>query len=174
MSNKKKILLLNSNFEILSFVDERRAIKYLIKDKTEVISNWNNEEISFASGSIKLPAILRLKHEAKRNYYNTFYSRYAVMKRDQYSCQYCRIKLLPSEATIDHIIPCSRGGKNSFTNCVVSCFTCNNSKGNRTPEEAGMTLIRKPAFPDFSSSFGLNEKMEPWHNEWSNFIKVGN
>jgi 5-methylcytosine-specific restriction endonuclease McrA len=51
------------------------------------------------------------------------------------------------ELTIDHIIPKSRGGSESWENLVAACTKCNNKKGNRTPDEAGMVLINKPRRP---------------------------
>jgi 5-methylcytosine-specific restriction endonuclease McrA len=60
--------------------------------------------------------------------------------------------------TIDHVIPQSRGGKNSFENCVTSCFDCNNKKGNRTPNEANMYMKRRPYSPTISEFLRLKVK----------------
>jgi len=60
-------------------------------------------------------------------------------------CQYCGAKGIP--LTIDHVIPKALGGKDIWTNLVTACHSCNNRKGNRTPEEAGMALNRKPKKP---------------------------
>ena len=64
-----------------------------------------------------------------------------VHERDDYTCQYCAIDLTPETATVDHVLPVSRGGLSDFDNLVSSCTPCNERKGNRTPDEAGMPLL---------------------------------
>ena len=71
-------------------------------------------------------------------------SRKNVLRRDRHRCQYCRSN---DRLTIDHVIPKSRGGKDTWENLVAACVPCNNRKGSRTPEEAGMPLLRKPFRP---------------------------
>lgn len=74
------------------------------------------------------------------------------MVRDRYLCVYCKSN---RDLTIDHVIPASRGGKNSFENCVTACRTCNNKKGNRTPREAKMFLKKQPYAPTISEFFRI-------------------
>jgi len=68
-----------------------------------------------------------------------------VMKRDHYTCQYegCHRRA----DTIDHIIPLCQGGRTVWQNLVACCLGCNQSKGGRTPEQAGMCLKRVPMGP---------------------------
>ena len=68
------------------------------------------------------------------------------MRRDDHKCQYCGKKNV--EMTVDHIIPKSKGGADSWENLVTACVKCNNIKGNRTPEEIGMKLHSKPRKPN--------------------------
>ena len=164
----KKILLLNNSYEVLNFITERRAIRLIFNDKCEIISEWE-DEITWFSGSMKLPSILKLKNNVRRNYYSTVFSRPAVLKRDNKTCQYCNTKLRDSQITIDHIIPKSQGGSNSFINCVVSCHACNNMKANRTPEQANMTLLKRPVHPSYSN-FKIDEPQEFWHSDWNDYI----
>lgn len=67
--------------------------------------------------------------------------------RDNHECQYCGTKVYGDEATIDHITPKSRGGKNTWTNTCIACFKCNTKKRDLTPSEAGMVLRTKPVKP---------------------------
>lgn len=165
----KKTLLLSTTYEVLSFVPERKVFKLLSKeDKVEILSSWD-EVIVWGSGSIKMPAILRLKHHIRRNYFNSNFSRSALVKRDRSSCQYCGKKLPASQITLDHILPRAQGGITSFTNCVVACQICNNRKGDRTPEQAGMVLLRKPTHPSFSNHQSLDGR-EMWHQEWDYYL----
>lgn len=171
LSKMKKTLLLNASYEILSFIVERKALKLMIKDKVEVISSWD-ETISFINGKMKLPAILRLKTHVRRNYFNSNFSRRALVKRDKSTCQYCNKVLSASQVTIDHVLPRSQGGITSFINCVVCCYICNNGKANRTPEQAQMILLKRPAAPTFASIFNYIDSHESWHPDWSDFLKI--
>ena len=166
-----KTLLLNASYEVLSFIVERKALKLLIKEKVEVISNWN-ETISSVSGKMKLPAILRLKTHVRRNYFNSNFSRRALVKRDKSTCQYCNKYLPASQITVDHVLPRSHGGITSFANCVVCCHTCNNTKANRTPEQARMVLLKRPGMPSFASTFNHIDTSEAWHKDWNDFLKI--
>jgi len=70
-------------------------------------------------------------------------TRAAVLRRDNYRCAYCG----RPGATLDHIVPKSRGGRTTWTNCVAACPECNGKKADRTPVEAGMMLRVRPAPP---------------------------
>lgn len=169
MSNSKKTLLLSANYEPLSFINERKAIKLVINDKVEILNNWQ-EKIVFSSGSFHHPATLKLKTLFKRKFVNNSFNRQIMIKRDQSCCMYCGRFLAPSQITVDHVIPRSLGGKTSFTNCVCSCFECNNKKGNKTPEQAGLTLLRKPEKPIFMSDIDFYYKHDHWHDDWHQFL----
>lgn len=91
--------------------------------------------------------ILHVNHKRKSIKSRPRFSRKNVYIRDGYRCQYCDKRFPSSELNIDHVVPTSRGGKTTWTNTVLSCVACNDKKANRTPEEAGMTLIRQPQVP---------------------------
>ena len=74
-----------------------------------------------------------------------------VFVRDQYACQYTGEVYPKHLLTIDHVVPRSRGGMTTWDNIVTACRKCNIKKGNRTPSEANMTLIRKPKSPTIIS-----------------------
>lgn len=136
----------------------------MINNKVEVLSEW--EEKFYCSGKeIKYPAVVKLKYLVKVPKKDVFFNRYAVFKRDQFICQYCGESLNFKTATIDHIVPKISGGKNDFTNCVTSCYTCNNSKGRRTLEEASMKLLRQPFVPKFSHIQTVGDE-GIWHDSW--------
>lgn len=84
----------------------------------------------------------------------------AVHERDHWSCAYCGrsvSKTPPCEAllaTVDHILPVSRGGPSSWTNLVSACKECNNRKADRTPAEAGMPLRVEPFDPALAYRVG--------------------
>lgn len=165
-----KTLLLNSSYEVLNFVNEKKCIKLLFKNKVDVISCWD-DNIVWGSGRIKHPSILRLKNHVRRNYFNSNFSRKALVKRDRNTCQYCHKKLAASQLTIDHIIPRSQGGITSFTNCVVCCQSCNIKKADKTIEESNMVLFKKPTHPSFSAQHCISDQQEYWSVDWDDFLE---
>lgn len=170
-------LLLNANFEPLGFIDQTRVIKLLYKKKVEIIdygsgpSVWNRT-VNTIDQKIKVPATVRLKTrvKVKQNPAPRF-SRKAVMTRDEWVCQYCSCSLSSKDATIDHVIPRSRGGENSWTNCVTSCKDCNTKKRDLTPEGAGLNLRKRPTIPSRFNFLSFSVKKTVWHPDWEFFIK---
>jgi 5-methylcytosine-specific restriction endonuclease McrA len=114
--------------------------------KVEILK-YSEKKIKRADGSfINIPKVMRLLEIVRRIYRAKVpWNRKNVLTRDRNRCMYCGRK--DRSLTIDHVFPQSRGGTTSFENCVASCFECNNQKGNRTPREAGMKLIRQPFAP---------------------------
>jgi hypothetical protein len=165
----KKTLLLDSSYQVLRFIPERKLFKLLIKGKIEIESSWN-DEVNWIDGKIKHPATVRLKNHVKRNYFNSNFSRKALVKRDKSQCQYCGKKLTASLITIDHVLPRAQGGITSFTNCVVCCQNCNNKKADKTPEQANMILFKRPTHPSFSAQSYLDDPQENWHEDWNDFL----
>jgi len=94
------------------------------------------------------------------------FSRQNLYVRDRRTCQYCGTPFEHKYLTYDHVIPRSKGGQTEWTNVVTCCLACNLKKGGRTPEEAGMSLIRKPRAPIWipllTMSLGIEETPAPW------------
>jgi len=166
-----KTLLLGASYEVLYFIDYKKTIKHLVKNKVEIVSFWDNT-ISFGNGEIQYPSIVRLLKQPNRYYFNNNFSRKALIKRDNATCQYCYVKLLNSEITMDHVLPKAQGGGTSFVNCVVACKTCNNKKDNRTPEQANMKLLKKPTLPSFTAVKKNLDNPDIWHKDWDGFLNT--
>lgn len=161
-------LLLNSTYECISFISERKVFKLFANNKIEIISSWEHET-AWGRGKISHPAVVRLKHQVRWIPRKLKFHRNAVFKRDRFICQYCGAQPGPARLTIDHIIPRGMGGGNSWKNCVTACDPCNKVKGNRTPEMAGMRLIVKPQVPLLNIVYDF-EMLRPKHEEWRNFL----
>ncbi len=97
------------------------------------------------------------------------FSRRNIFERDQHTCQYCAKKLPKSELSIDHVIPQSKGGSDSWENLVLACLKCNVRKGNHTPSEANMPLIRRPRKPQWLPSLGARLPSAEL-NSWQRFV----
>jgi 5-methylcytosine-specific restriction endonuclease McrA len=92
-----------------------------------------------------IPGVVRLIVYRRMPRFNRAVSRKSVMLRDRMTCQYCHQAFEARKLTLDHVIPRSRGGANTWENMVACCHPCNNRKADKTPAEAGMPLNRKPA-----------------------------
>ncbi len=158
-------LLLNSTFEPLMVVSWKKAITMLMLGKVEVVEEYDRL-IRGVSLALTLPAVIRLHRYVKRKTPIVKFSRQNLYFRDRGKCQYCGSAFEHKQLTYDHVIPRSRGGQTEWTNVVSCCTACNLKKGGRTPEEAGMSLIRKPKAPIWipllTMSLGLEEPPAPW------------
>ncbi len=157
-----KVLLLNSSYEPLHICSWRRAIILLVKGKAVAVES-NGKQVH---PEIRMPLVIRLLYYVKIPHKEISLSRRNLMHRDNYMCQYCGKR---SELTIDHVLPRSRGGKDTWDNVVVACLRCNVTKGNRTPKEADMRLMKQPTRPTDFIHFELSkqhqagfEDMDQW------------
>lgn len=170
-------LLLNATYEPLQVVSWKRAVRMLFQDKVEVVEVYEHR-IHSVSLTIHVPAVIRLVHYVKvrRAHARVKFSRTNLFARDRYRCQYCGSKYPARELTYDHVVPVARGGRKSWENIVTCCVDCNRRKGNRTPIEAGLKLLKQPRAPiGFPSKvqFLLSKTTAPepwktyifWHRE---------
>ena len=98
-------------------------------------------------GPIRIPSVIVAVNYAKVPMRRPTLNARAIRERDGNRCQYTGELLRPDEGSIDHIVPRSRGGKDTWDNCVWSNKQINNRKGNKLPQEAGLKLIRTPRPP---------------------------
>ena len=97
--------------------------------------------------SIPVPEVIVLARYGKIPNQDLTFSRWNLYKRDRYTCQYCGKQPRTEDLSIDHVIPRARGGKSTWTNCVLACMDCNAKKASCTPEDVGLKLRREPAKP---------------------------
>lgn len=142
----QQVLVLNFNYQPLNVTNVRRAIVLICLGKAETVET-DSGVFRAASLAIEVPAVVRLQHYVKRPIPVLRVSRKSIFARDAHTCQYCGVSRVP--LTLDHIIPKDKGGHTDWDNLVCCCIKCNNKKGNRTPEEAGMRLIRQPMRPKY-------------------------
>ncbi len=138
------VLVLNNAFEAINICTARRALVLVMKGAATVQEN-SDQFLRTARMLLPLPSVIRLLSYRKVPRHVRSVSRKNILIRDSYTCQYCRTVLPASRLTLDHVIPRSRSGKSTWENMVACCYACNNRKGNKTPDEASMTLVRRPA-----------------------------
>lgn len=139
-------LLLNATYEPLTVIDWRKALCLVMLGKADAIEHYE-DEVRGANTSFARPAVLRLRHRVRWARKTIRFSRQHVYLRDRYMCQYCATRKPRMELTFDHVVPRTRGGRTNWHNIVTCCFDCNQRKADRTPEEAGMTLVKQPYAP---------------------------
>ena len=124
----------------------QRAVVLAYLGKVEVIETWD-AELRSPSTAIFTPAVVRLKKGSVSTKQSVRFSRINVFTRDKFRCQYCGERKPIRRLNYDHVVPRVQGGKTVWENIVTSCYACNDRKGSRTPEQAGMTLLRQPKKP---------------------------
>ena len=141
------VLVLNSSYEPLHFTNWKRAVILLFKEKAKVISQR----------VIRLVNYVIIPYRRMTNMYPT---RNLIYKRDKNKCQYCGST---KSLTIDHVIPKSKGGEDTWENLVVACSSCNVKKGDKLLEQTNMKLARTPRAPVSKVLMDLeNSNREEW------------
>ncbi|HYL68396.1 MAG TPA: HNH endonuclease [Candidatus Limnocylindria bacterium] len=137
------VLVLNATFEPINVTAVRRALVLMLKGVAQA-EETNHHEVHSTSKAIKVPSVIRLLTYRHIPQQSRALSRKNILLRDRNTCQFCAAAFPASELTLDHVVPRSRGGRSSWENLVACCYACNNRKGDRTPEEAGLKLQRRP------------------------------
>ena len=168
------VLALNRNYMAVHIISVRRAFCLLFKELAEVVNveagrymsydfeGWREtSELKAVLGEreededwmqavnfqIEVPRIVRLLRYDRVPNNTVKFNRRNVFLRDGHRCQYCGQRYSSTRLSLDHVLPRSRGGEDSWENIVCACLTCNVRKGHRTPTEAGMDLIKSPVKP---------------------------
>ena len=140
---QEPVLVLNATFEPINVTAVRRAMVLMIKGVAQA-EEIHHTQVRSASRALPVPSVIRLLAYRHIPQQTRALSRKNILLRDRNTCQFCSRTLPASELTLDHVVPRSRGGRSSWENLVACCYQCNNSKGDRTPEEAGIALARRP------------------------------
>jgi 5-methylcytosine-specific restriction endonuclease McrA len=131
-----------------------------------------DDAIPVIGGAIRVPRIIHLHGVERPPRARVPLSRRNLMARDAHQCQYCGRQPAIRELNIDHVVPRSRGGADTWENLVTSCKPCNLRKGWRTPEEANMKLARKPFRPTWSTGAQILLVVGERFKEWDPFLKA--
>lgn len=166
----EKTLVLDRGFQPHRVVSWQRAITMLFQEKVEVISEYDEEVYRGRTMTIKMPAVVRLLQVVRRKK-SVRFSRINVLTRDNWCCQYCGNKFPTSKLNYDHVVPRSQGGKTIWENIVTSCYPCNAKKRDKTPQQAGMRLRRKPYKPKSLPVIAFYvEDHKTIPEAWQNFV----
>jgi 5-methylcytosine-specific restriction endonuclease McrA len=167
-----------STWEPLGVISVPRAINLVLAGKALVIEE-SGKFIRTVRDSLAIPSVIVLKHYINVPRRQAPWSRKGVLMRDGYSCIYCGVRpgmilqgkiLARASMTVDHILPKSRGGKDTWTNTACACPVCNHRKGDKLPHEAGMKMLWEPKRPR------TNYVVLEFGNEnetWKRYIDIG-
>ena len=163
-------LLLNASYEPLRIISWKKALTLFFSGKVEVIEEYD-EQVHSITFAVKLPSIIRLlKYVRVKNLNRVKFSRANIYARDDYTCQYCGKKFVSEDLTFDHVVPVANGGQKRWDNIVAACFRCNHKKGGRTPEDAGMKLIRRPTEPHWLPAFHVTFRLKAPPDSWRDYL----
>lgn len=165
----KPVLVLNASYEPINICAARRALVLILKG---VASPEEQGAVSLHSArqAVRIPSVIRLLEYRRIPHQTRSLSRKNILMRDRYTCQYCHKTLPSNELTLDHVIPRSRAGETTWENLVACCHGCNNRKGNRTPEEAGMRLARSPRPFSLHTSRHLMRLLGKGEDQWRKYL----
>jgi hypothetical protein len=147
---KNTILVLNFDYTPINLASGKRAIVLLLKQKAQKLSSRVIRLLTY----VRIPFVKIVNHKPSKT---------AIYKRDGNKCQYCGAT---KHLTIDHIIPKSKGGGDSWINLVVACSSCNTKKGDKLLEHSGLKLMWQPTAPTNRIHFSL---LESNNSEWSQY-----
>ena len=184
------VLVVNRFFQPVQLTTARRAFLLLFGGSALAIdevgdlhdfSAWRglpirdavDDELPIVGGALRIPRVLHLRRYERTRRLTVRLTRKNLMLRDAHQCQYCARRPLVRELNIDHVVPRSRGGQDSWENLVTACRVCNLRKAWKTPEEASMRLLRPPATPRWSTTTQILMGAPHPFKEWDPFLKTG-
>lgn len=191
---EKPVLVLNKNYMAIGTSPLYKALNLLFthdaenRPKAVVIDDdcmphtweeWSRLKVKDGEAAIytvyksfRIPEVIKLSKYDKMPRQTVVFSRANIFKRDEYTCQYCGKKPGSEELTIDHVVPKSNGGKTTWTNCVLSCISCNSIKGSFACEEVknskfpkGMKLLKQPFQPKLKDL-----KLTLYYKSWKQWL----
>lgn len=154
-----KCLLLNVDYSLITVISWKRAIIWHFKYQNnknygiDIIDFYKKDYILGVNNQkFPIPSVAKTNRYFRMNNDKVVFSRKNIFIRDNYTCQYCNRKFDYKDLTYDHVVPKSAWPFSTtstcWTNIVTACVACNNKKGNRTPKEANMPLIKTPRKPE--------------------------
>ena len=137
-----KTLKLDSSYRPVEIISATDAFGMVYMGRANIIEVYEDICFNSVSGSYPIPCVISLNRFVRLNKSPLRCNKRNVLWRDRNTCQYCR-QILPAEKlTLDHVTPKSRGGPKSWDNIVACCHKCNQLKGNRLPQEAGVSWLQ--------------------------------
>jgi 5-methylcytosine-specific restriction endonuclease McrA len=181
------VLVLNRVYQPVHITSVRRAFSLLYQGAAKAIDeqfqlfdfdSWSElaaaaheDAVGTVGRRIRVPRVIVLAVYERMPKTRVRFSRFNIYARDENTCQYCGVRLPRADLNLDHVIPRSRGGATTWENVVCSCVPCNLRKGGRTPDEAGVRLLRLPGRPRWTPMF-RSATRRAFYREWRPFLSL--
>lgn len=182
-----KVLVLNRSYLPVHITSVRRAFSLLyqgiacavneqyrtfdFQSWTELSASVHDDTIGLVGRVVRVPRVILLVAYDRVPRRHVRFSRFNIYARDRNTCQYCGHKFARNDLNLDHVVPRSQGGLSRWENVVCSCHACNRRKGGRTPEQAGMRLLRPAHRPEWTP-FMLETFSLRRYKEWGPFLST--
>lgn len=182
-----RVLVLNRSYLPIHVTSVRRAFSLLYQGIARAVNeeyrtfdfdSWadlstavHDDAVGMVGRMIRVPRVILLLAYDRVPKRHVRFSRFNIYARDGNTCQYCGIRFARHELNLDHVLPRSQGGQSSWENIVCSCLRCNRKKGGRTPDQAGMKLLRRPRRPEWTP-FVLEVFSPDRYAEWVPFMST--
>ena len=187
-----QVLVLNRLWQAVNICTARRAFALVYAGHAHVVSSddannflthdfesWrdfsaaapDHEMVTTISWRIRVPRVIVLLFFDRLPKKEVKFTRHNVFERDKNTCQYCGHAFDRNDLNLDHVVPRDRGGTTTWENVVCSCIACNTRKGNRLPQEAQMSLIRKPKRPKWRPFVHVTFSSQQ-HESWRHFVDL--
>ena len=188
------VLVLNRFYMAVRVVTVRRALTLLYRACAEVVTLENDQytsydfadwkEVSQLNASekqlgedyiqavgfeLQAPRIVRLTRFDRMPLQTVRFNRKNLFARDDHTCQYCGRQKPTNQLSLDHVVPRSHGGQTTWENIVCCCLRCNCRKGGRTPQQARMRLLSRPAKPR-NNPLLAQPIQDPRYECWKTFL----
>lgn len=182
------VLVLNKHFQPVQLTTVKRAFVLLYGGAAHALDEagephdfdlWrslpvrdDDDVVPIVGGALRVPRVVHLANYDRTPRLTVRLTRRNLMFRDAHECQYCGKRPPLRDLNIDHVVPRSRGGQDSWENLVTACRVCNLRKGWKTPDEANMRLARRPFRPTWSTAAQILLGAASRFREWDPFLKA--
>jgi 5-methylcytosine-specific restriction endonuclease McrA len=165
-----RVLVLNSAYQPINVTTLARGFKLVFKGKAEVIEHIEDEPIVTSQRNYKRPTVIRLLRYISIPFRKVTLSRQNIYRRDDYKCVYCNSK---DNLTLDHVVPKSKGGANSWTNLVTCCSDCNIRKGDKDLDDFLLENDYEMKYEPFKPHYiYFIENLATFHDSWKIYVGI--
>jgi 5-methylcytosine-specific restriction endonuclease McrA len=180
------VLLVNRHYVPVTVATARRSLVLLYAGAASALDengdthdflSWrrlpvreHDDALAVVGGRLRIPRVLHLERYDRAPRFGVRLTRRNLLLRDSYQCQYCGKEPGVRELNVDHVVPRSRGGRDSWDNLVIACRPCNLRKGKNTPDEAGMQLRTEPTKPGWNAAAHIALTTRTPFSEWRQFL----
>jgi 5-methylcytosine-specific restriction endonuclease McrA len=179
----RKVLLIDAAMQPIAVVSLKAALTKLYSSeerkrsdawfgKPSVIAYSEDGALVGVRKDIPVPSIIQLGRVVPQHRQRVRFCRKSIFARDEFTCQYCGCEFKAEKLTYEHVVPRAQGGKTCWENVVTACVDCNQRKANRTPEQANMKLLCKPAKPSYVMQVKARIDYRQMPKEWAQYWTV--